>query len=216
MKMSTVVSSARTLQKFGSAPIGRMESVNGGAVARSAAMTFSSSSMMIALTSLFFIGSSFRLCGKNFLPPPQDRRNMPLDLVELSCQAIELIEQTLTTRKPGSSHPASGIFLAAVPTPESATGNERHELGLAGVDVVRAALGSTASHSVSHTVAVSVVIGTVGQRLGIDAERLSPARPRIAERVLTAREITALGTSIEWIDILRCFCMKEAAYKALD
>ena len=96
-----------------------------------------------------------------------------------------------------------------------ATGDERHALGLAAVDTVHEMLGPGAVHSVSHTMAVSVAIGIVGRVLGIDLERLAPARPRIAQRILTAREQQALGSTAEWPAILRCFCVKEAVYKVL-
>lgn len=60
--------------------------------------------------------------------------------------------------------------------------------------------------------------GTKGV-LGLDVERGSPERPRLAKRVLTAFEagwITSLPTTAQWRAVLALFCAKEAAFKALD
>jgi 4'-phosphopantetheinyl transferase EntD len=141
---------------------------------------------------------------------------MDLDLVELCRQATVLVEETLRTRTPGSARPAPDLALTAVPTPELATGEERHELSHAAVEKVHQMLGPDAAYSVSHTRAVSVVIGAVGRRVGIDLERVMPARPRIAQRVLTSRELETLGAARTWLEVLRCFCLKEATYKVLD
>lgn len=141
---------------------------------------------------------------------------MASDLVGLCRQATVLVEQTLLTRAQGSVRPASTIALIAVPTPELATGDERHTLGLAAVEDVQAILGASAKHSVSHTTGVSLVIGVADCHFGIDLERLTPQRPRIAQRVLTAHEMEVLGPGVTWLDVLRCFCVKEAVYKVLD
>lgn len=140
---------------------------------------------------------------------------MALELVDLCRQAVVLVEETLRTGRPGSARVAPRIALAAVPTPEMATGDERHELGLAAVSTVHDLLGGNTQHSVSHTTAVSIAIGVLDDALGIDLERLAPARARIAHRVLTARELQALGSNADWPTILRCFCIKEAVYKVL-
>ncbi len=140
---------------------------------------------------------------------------MTVDLLRISRQATELLELTLVTGRPGSLRAEPGVMLATVPTPEFASKDEQHELGLAAVEVARAALGTAAFLCVSHTVAGSIVIGATDQHLGIDAERLSPARPRIAERILTPSELAGLGPSLAWLDVLRCFCIKEATYKIL-
>jgi phosphopantetheinyl transferase (holo-ACP synthase) len=141
---------------------------------------------------------------------------MAFDLVELCRQAVVLVEETLRTRRAGSARVAPHIALAAVPTPDLAAGDERHGLGLAAVRTVHDLLGENTPHSVSHTTGVSIVIGVLDGALGIDLERLAPARPRIAQRILTARELQALGSNADWPTILRCFCIKEAAYKILD
>ncbi|WP_437665621.1 4'-phosphopantetheinyl transferase superfamily protein [Sorangium sp. So ce1182] len=72
--------------------------------------------------------------------------------------------------------------------------------------------------SVSHARGVSAAFAWAvrdGIQFGIDLEAKLPERPRIARRVLTPRELEALGSWSPWPEVLRVFCMKEAAYKAL-
>ena len=68
----------------------------------------------------------------------------------------------------------------------------------------------------SHTRAVSIVLrGPDPERFGIDLERTAPERPRLADRVRSDLESATLPLDALWIDVLRCFCAKEAAFKAL-
>src|SRR5690348_14649552 len=95
-------------------------------------------------------------------------RKPDLHLLELLChEAVVLAEKTLRSRCPGSAQPVPGLALATVPTPEVASVDERHELGLRAIDTLDTLLGHDAVHSVSHTRATSIAIGCVARHLAI-------------------------------------------------
>lgn len=107
-------------------------------------------------------------------------------------------------------------LVATVATPDLASRDERH---IATRDVVQTAVcqvGEASRVSVSHTRGVSVVLAAgFNRRIGVDVERVTPERMRLARRVLTPREIELLNRESPWVDVLRAFCAKEAAYKAV-
>ncbi|MCB9778013.1 MAG: 4'-phosphopantetheinyl transferase superfamily protein [Alphaproteobacteria bacterium] len=78
----------------------------------------------------------------------------------------------------------------------------------------------TLSLSIAHKrdLAVAMVARSDNGELGVDLEDLLPARPRIAERVLTAHELAqvqALPEANQWTSVVVRFSVKEAIYKAL-
>lgn len=78
--------------------------------------------------------------------------------------------------------------------------------------------GLTGSISHKKTLAVAMVARAHHGTIGIDLEELTPERPGIADRVLTASELAdvqALPAERQWTSILLRFAMKEAFYKAL-
>jgi phosphopantetheinyl transferase (holo-ACP synthase) len=149
----------------------------------------------------------------------QEPRQQPKDhLVTISSALLRVSREALIERQVAVSA-MSGLILIAVPTPEAASTDERR-VHSANVRLrLRELLGSATREAVSHTRGVTVVVGSCGSalNLGVDIERVRPERPRIAHRILTERELLALGGEpVPWLDVLRVFCIKEAAYKSVS
>ena len=104
-----------------------------------------------------------------------------------------------------------GLSATAVPTAPNASGDERRLATLA------VPLRREGDVTVSHTREVSLVLRYAGacERFGIDLERTTPERPRVASRIRSTMEFDTLPLDAPWPDIIRCFCTKEAAFKAL-
>lgn len=127
---------------------------------------------------------------------------------------LVLAAETLRDRAPRTAWLSCGVNAAAIPTAATASRDERHAATLSAVrGLARASGGIT---SVSHTREVSLVLhGPDPERFGIDLERTTPERSRLAGRVRSDLESATLPLDAPWIDVLRCFCAKEAAFKAL-
>jgi phosphopantetheinyl transferase (holo-ACP synthase) len=138
-------------------------------------------------------------------------------------QVHELASKTLIFGTAGRIILCDGAgAAAAIATPEVAPGDERHRFGqiavhaaleLLGLDGRVDGIGVSVSHTCALSLAVAVKLG--GPRIGVDVERTHPERPRLARRVLTPVEIEEVGHAPSWLEVLRRFCAKEAAYKAL-
>jgi len=138
-------------------------------------------------------------------------------LVQISASVLRLSEQALLNEKV-AAFALTGLVMVATPTPNDASADERRVYSASARSRLKALLGADASEAVSYTRGVTIIVGLHDPALGlaVDIERLHPERSGIARRTLTDREIVALGGDpVPWIDVLRLFCIKEAAYKVL-
>jgi hypothetical protein len=126
-------------------------------------------------------------------------------------QLLVLAAEVLRDRSPRTAVLADGLSATAVPTALNASRDERHAATLA----VSPRIGSGVA--VSHTRGVSLLLRGPAEleRIAIDVERATPERPRLAGRIRSKLEAEALPLDAPWADVLRCFCAKEAAFKAL-
>jgi phosphopantetheinyl transferase (holo-ACP synthase) len=107
-------------------------------------------------------------------------------------------------------------LVVTVATHDLASRDERHMATRGVVQTAVHQVGDASRISVSHTRGVSVVLATrFNRRIGVDVERVTPERMRLARRILTPREIELLKRESLWADVLRALCAKEAAYKAV-
>lgn len=126
---------------------------------------------------------------------------------------LVLAAETLRDRAPRTAWLSCGADAAAIPTAATASRDERHAATLS---AVRGLAWASGGISVSHTRGVSLVLhGPDPERFGIDLERTAPERSRLAGRIRSDLESATLPLDAPWIDVLRCFCAKEAAFKAL-
>lgn len=138
-------------------------------------------------------------------------------LVEISACVLALAEHALLSETVAASA-MTGLVMVATPTPNHASADERRVHSASARSRLRALFGGDAREAVSYTRGVTVIIGQRDPtfRLAVDLERLHPERPGIARRTLTDHELIALGGEpVPWIELLRVFCIKEAAYKVL-
>jgi hypothetical protein len=130
-------------------------------------------------------------------------------------QLLVLAAEALRTRTPTTTLLSDATRMAAIPTVLTASRDERHEATLrAAGSLGRYADGA----SISHTREISVVFRPPrdSEWFGIDLERTTPERPRLARRIRSRLEVETLPIEAPWGEVLRCFCAKEAAFKALD
>lgn len=126
---------------------------------------------------------------------------------------LVLAADTLRDGAPRTASLSGGGDAAAIPTAATASRDERHAATESSVRGLARASGGV---SVSHTRAVSIGLrGPDPERFGIDLERTIPERSRMASRIRSNLESETLPLDAPWIDVLRCFCAKEAAFKAL-
>lgn len=140
--------------------------------------------------------------------PPDGR------LLLFAGELLGLAAEALCERRPTRKFLPGNVAVAAVPTPANATRDERHRVASEGA---RRLIPMSGNRSVSHAADVSIVLTGVvtPDRFGIDLERTAPVRPRLVTRIRSASESVSLPLDAPWEEVLRCFCVKEAAFKAL-
>jgi hypothetical protein len=140
-----------------------------------------------------------------------------VDLRIASSRLRDMASETLSQRVQRTAVLFGGLAAATVPTDPRASGNERRELGIEArraADLLLKGGREVGGWSISHARGVSVAVSTLlPRRTAVDIELVLPARPRIASRILTARELEHMGDLVPWIGLLTRFCAKEAAYK---
>lgn len=142
-------------------------------------------------------------------------RQVPADRLRVYAdRLLGLAAEALRHRTPTTWLLSDAVDAMAIPTALTASRDERHDATLSAAQGLARVAGGV---SVSHTREVSLVLRGLldPERFGIDLERTTPERPRLAGRIRSTLEAETLPLDAPWADVLRCFCAKEAAFKAL-